>query len=77
MTDGEANVGIDPKPVAKLMAEKNVKIHSIGIGDPEGIDLFVTDKVTGEKDYMRSIDGTIIRAIVDTDLMAFISTTTS
>lgn len=51
VTDGEANVGIDPKPVAKLLAEKGVKIHSVGIGDPKGIDLFVTDKTTGEKTY--------------------------
>lgn len=51
VTDGEANVGIDPKPVAKLMSERKVKIHSIGIGDPKGIDLYVTDKTSGQKTY--------------------------
>lgn len=51
VTDGEANVGVDPKPVAKLLQERKIKVHSIGIGDPNGIDLFVTDKGTGEKTY--------------------------
>lgn len=46
VTDGEANVGVDPRPVAKLLQEKGVKVHSVGIGDPGGIDLFVTDKRT-------------------------------
>lgn len=77
VTDGEANVGIDPKPVAKFLAERNVKIHSIGIGDPKGIDLYVTDKTTGEKTFFLGPDGKPIRAILDAELMAFISTTTS
>lgn len=77
VTDGEANMGIDPKPVAKFLAERGVKVHSIGIGDPKGIDLYVTDKVTGQKQYFIGPDGKPIRAIVDAELMAFISTTTS
>jgi Mg-chelatase subunit ChlD len=32
MTDGEANVGLDPKIAAKLAAEKHIKIHTVGIG---------------------------------------------
>jgi Mg-chelatase subunit ChlD len=30
-TDGEANVGVDPKVVAQLAAEKKIKIYSVGI----------------------------------------------
>lgn len=77
VTDGEANMGIDPKPVAKFLAERKVKVHSVGIGDPKGIDLFVTDKRTGTKVYFRGNDGNPIRAIVDSELLAFLSTTTS
>lgn len=77
VTDGEANMGIDPKPVAKFLAERGVKIHSVGIGDPEGIDLYVTDKRSGEKIYFKGSDGNPIRAVVDSELLAFLSSTTS
>lgn len=77
VTDGEANMGIDPKPVAKFLAENGAKVHSVGIGDPKGIDLFVTDKATGQKQYFMGPDGKPIRAIVDAELLAFVSSTTS
>ena len=76
VTDGEANVGIDPKPVAKYLAENRIKIFSVGIGDPKGIDLFVTDKATGQKQYFIGNDGRPIRAIVDEGLLKDLSAIT-
>lgn len=35
-TDGEANVWVDPKVVAQLAAEKQIKIYAVGIGSLEG-----------------------------------------
>ncbi len=32
MTDGEANVGINPTVAAKLAKEKNIRVHTVGIG---------------------------------------------
>jgi Ca-activated chloride channel homolog len=44
LTDGEANMGINPTIVAKLAKEQNVKIYTLGIGDPSGTELYVTSK---------------------------------
>lgn len=44
LTDGEANMGVNPSVAAKLAAEKGIKIYTIGIGDPNGTDLYITDQ---------------------------------
>jgi len=36
LTDGEANQWLDPKIVAKLAKEKNIKIYTVGIGSTKG-----------------------------------------
>lgn len=73
VTDGEANVGVDPKPVAKFAADNGIKIFSVGIGDPKGIDLFVTDRKSGEKQYFIGPDGKPIHAVVDEELLKYLS----
>ncbi len=69
LTDGEANVGLDPEPVAKYAAERGIRIFTVGIGDPKGTDLFVTDAATGQKRFFTGPDGKPIRAIVDEPLL--------
>lgn len=44
LTDGEANMGVDPRIAAKLAREKGVRIYALGIGNPAGTDLYVTDR---------------------------------
>lgn len=50
LTDGEANMGMDPLAATKLAREKNIQIYTLGIGNPEGTDLYVTDRF-GKKQY--------------------------
>lgn len=64
MTDGEANMGIDPAIAAKLAKEQGVKIYSLGIGDPAGTELYVTDRF-GKKQYFLDQTGKPIRATLD------------
>ncbi|MDP2104211.1 MAG: VWA domain-containing protein [Candidatus Gracilibacteria bacterium] len=75
LTDGEANMGVNPTVVAKLAAEKSIKIYTIGLGDPAGTDLYVTDQF-GNKQYFRDQDGKPIRATLDEKTLTFIADTT-
>lgn len=43
LTDGEANMGINPIIVAKLAREQGIKIYMLGIGDPAGTELYITN----------------------------------
>ena len=36
LTDGESNVGPDPLDMAKLAADRGVRVYTIGVGSPEG-----------------------------------------
>ncbi|OIO76726.1 hypothetical protein AUJ87_02135 [Candidatus Gracilibacteria bacterium CG1_02_38_174] len=64
LTDGEANMGVDPIIAAKLAKEQGVKIYTLGIGDPDGTDLYVTDKY-GQKQYFIDQTGKPLRATLD------------
>jgi Ca-activated chloride channel family protein len=68
LTDGEANVGIDPNVVNEYMKMTGVVIHTIGIGDPEGTDLYTTDQF-GKKQYFMDNRGVPIRASIDEPLL--------
>jgi len=68
LTDGEANIGIDPKIVNEYMKKTRVVIHTIGIGNPAGTPLYVTDAF-GKKQYFMDAWGTPIRASIDEPLL--------
>ncbi|MDD3646482.1 MAG: VWA domain-containing protein [Candidatus Gracilibacteria bacterium] len=36
LTDGDANVGVDPILVSKLLAKEGIKVYTVGIGSKEG-----------------------------------------
>lgn len=36
VTDGEANQGVDPLVAAAYLADKDIPVYTIGMGDPEG-----------------------------------------
>lgn len=72
LTDGEANMGINPTIVAKLAKEQGVKIYTLGIGDPAGTELYVTDRF-GEKQYFLDQIGKPIRATLDEKMLTSIA----
>lgn len=57
-------MGINPTVAAKLAKEQGVKIYTLGIGDPSGTELYVTDRF-GEKQYFLDQTGKPIRATLD------------
>jgi Ca-activated chloride channel family protein len=61
-TDGDANVGVDPKLAAQKAADEGVKIYTIGIGSEEGAYIPTTD-VLGRKTWMTDETGQPIKAI--------------
>lgn len=72
LTDGEANMGINPTIAAKLAKEQDVKIYTLGIGDPAGTELYVTDRF-GEKQYFLDQTGKPIRATLDEKMLTSIA----
>lgn len=68
-------MGIHPKPVAQLAAQKGIKIYTIGLGDPAGTELYVTDPF-GNRQYFRDQTGTPIKATLDEQMLTFIAETT-
>jgi Ca-activated chloride channel family protein len=58
ITDGE-NHEDDAVQAAQLAAEKGIKVHTIGIGLPEGAPIPVTNP-SGQKTYLKDRDGNIV-----------------
>ncbi len=75
LTDGEANVGIDPRSATVYAQEAGVRVYTIGLGSTTGTDLYTTD-INGKKQYFLDSSGVPIRARVDEALMRYIATTT-
>jgi Ca-activated chloride channel family protein len=58
LSDGEANSGPDPIEVAKVAAERGVKVYTVGIGTPEGQKITVqgwTMRVKLDEESMKTI----------------------
>lgn len=71
VTDGENNTGaIGPLEAAKLAADLQIKIYTIGIGSPEGSPMIVYDPNLG-KQLVRHPDGTpVLTKLNITDLVS-------
>ena len=65
LTDGEANVGVDPALATKYAAEHHIRIYTVGIGKTEGTPLYITNPQTGEKQYFTDQTGKPIIATID------------
>lgn len=61
LSDGDANVGVDPLAAAYKAKEKNVKIYTIGIGKEGGAPIPIVDAF-GRKDVARNSDGSVYMA---------------
>lgn len=66
LTDGDANVGVDPQLAAKKAAEAGIKIYAVGIGSKGGAPLPVVNML-GQKDYARNQDGSVMMATFNED----------
>ena len=76
LTDGEANVGIDPRAATVYTKEAGIRTYTIGLGSTKGTDLYTTD-ANGRKQYFLDSSGVPIKARVDEALMRYIADTTS
>ncbi len=61
ITDGDANMGVDPEIATKKARSDGIKIYTVGIGKKGGAFLPVTD-IFGKKTYARNTDGSFIKA---------------
>ncbi|EKD66252.1 MAG: hypothetical protein ACD_49C00056G0007 [uncultured bacterium (gcode 4)] len=75
ITDGEANVWIDPKTATKYIKDKNIKMYSIWIWDPVGTDLYMTDGY-GNKKFFLDNTGKPIKANLDEKTLKYIASET-
>ncbi len=66
ISDGDANVGIDPIVAAAKAKEEDVRIYTIGIGKKGGAGIPITDAY-GRKTYARNRDGSIYMATFNED----------
>lgn len=62
LSDGQSNVGPDPLKVAKIAADRGVRIYTVGMGTSEGVTL--------------SVEGWSMRVRLDEDILKKIATIT-
>lgn len=67
LSDGENNAGIDPHEAARIAAEKNVRVYTIGVGSLEGAAVPVIQH--GRKVYARNNDGSLYIPKIDEQLL--------
>jgi len=67
ITDGESNSGIDPVLAARWVAEKQIRLYSIGIGGEEPVEVWYEGERVGGPDdpYFAFLDDTQLRAIAE------------
>jgi len=64
LTDGEANVGVDPVIAAEHARSNGIKIYTVGLGSQEGAPVPV-DTGNGQKVYARNPDGSLYKTKFD------------
>lgn len=68
LTDGEANVGIDPILAAEHARSKGIKIYTIGLGNKEGAPIPIGER-NGQKIYAKNSDGTLYKTPFDEETL--------
>ncbi len=63
LTDGEANVGVDPIIAAEHARSNGIKIYTVGLGKKEGAPLPIMQN--GQKVYARNPDGSVYKTKFD------------
>lgn len=75
ITDGKANIGVDPLISASDIQRGAIPIYTVGIGSTGGVDLFYTD-VSGKKTYFYDADGKPLKSDLDVVVLQEVSHTT-
>ncbi len=75
LTDGRANIGIDPILAGQESKQSHIKVYTIGIWSLSGSDLFYTDSY-GKKTYFYNDNGSKLQADLDEPMMQKIADTT-
>ncbi len=75
LTDGRANIGIDPLISASESSEQWIRIFPVGIGSLSGGDLFYTDSY-GQRNYFYDAGGAILQSDLDEPMMQKLAETT-
>jgi Ca-activated chloride channel family protein len=64
ITDGESNLGFDPVAAARHLAAAGVRVHAIGVGGTEPVEVwFEGERVGGEDAYLSVLDDRQLPAI--------------
>ena len=69
ITDGEANIGIEPGLAARYLREHEVRLHVIGIGGDDPVEVYVY----GEP-FINQDDEVLVTSLDDTQLIALAET---
>jgi len=64
LTDGEANVGVDPIIAAEHARSKGIKVYTVGLGDKNGASMPIGTK-NGQKVYAKNPDGSLYKTKFD------------
>ena len=67
LSDGENNSGVDPLEAAKVAADKNIRVYTIGVGSLEGAPVPMIQG--GRKIYARNRDGSMYIPKIDEQLL--------
>lgn len=67
LSDGENNSGVDPLEAAKVAADRNIRVYTIGVGSLEGAPIPMIRG--GRKVYARNQDGSIYIPKIDEQLL--------
>lgn len=66
LTDGENTAGnVKPIVAAQMARQLNIRVHTIGIGRPEGVPVPAIDRRTGRKVYLRDTQGNLYLSKID------------
>ena len=68
ITDGRANIGIDPLISAAESHDQNIKIFPIGMGYEKSEDLFYTDSY-GQKNFFYDEKGKVLQSDLDVPML--------
>lgn len=68
LTDGENTAGhTQPLVAAQMARQKDVRIHVIGMGKPEGVPVPIVDPSTGRRFYLRDNKGNLYLSRINED----------
>lgn len=68
LTDGEANVGVEPIFAAEYARSQGIKIYTIGLGSKDGAPLVIGEQ-NGRKIYAKNPDGTVYKSKFDEETL--------